>query len=99
MRLTLFCRSKLEPLRCNLIKGQSVLNTRRSGRSPVKSPPSFRIETAKERVRAMADILIEAEEEILNDEISDEALETAGTEGVHAGYTLGACTGLSVCPG
>lgn len=46
----------------------------------------------------MTDILIDAEEEIFSHEISDEALETVGTEGVHAGYTLGACTGLSVCP-
>jgi hypothetical protein len=41
------------------------------------------------------------EEEILTYEVSDEALETAaGTGKEKAGnYTLGACTGLSVCPG
>ena len=45
----------------------------------------------------MTDIMIDAEEEILDFEVSDEALEaSAGTE---AAYTLGACTGLSVCPG
>jgi hypothetical protein len=54
---------------------------------------------AKERVKAMTDVMIDAEEEVLNYEVSDEALETAGTEEAHAGYTLGACTGLSVCPG
>lgn len=48
----------------------------------------------------MTDIMIDAEEEILSYEVSDEALEaTADTEAALAGYTLGACTGLSVCPG
>ena len=38
------------------------------------------------------------EEEILGFEVSDEVLESAaGTETI-ANYTLGACTGLSVCP-
>jgi len=37
-------------------------------------------------------------EEILAFEVSDEALEAAaGNEQVN--YTLGACSGLSVCPG
>jgi hypothetical protein len=40
----------------------------------------------------------QTEEEILSYEVSDEALETAGKD--QAGlFTLGACTGLSVCPG
>jgi hypothetical protein len=41
------------------------------------------------------------EEEILSFEVSDEALETAaGTGKEKAGnYTLGFCTGMSVCPG
>ncbi len=40
-----------------------------------------------------------AEQEILSFEVSDEALEvTAGSEKEYASYTLGACTGLSVCP-
>jgi hypothetical protein len=45
--------------------------------------------------------LDQTEEEILTYEVSDEALETAaGTGKEKAGnYTLGACTGLSVCPG
>jgi hypothetical protein len=40
------------------------------------------------------------EEEILSYEVSDEALETAaGTGKEKAGnYTLGFCSGLSVCP-
>jgi hypothetical protein len=37
--------------------------------------------------------------DILNFDISDEALESAGDNTVAANYTLGACTGLSVCPG
>jgi hypothetical protein len=38
------------------------------------------------------------EEDVLVFEVSDEALEAAaGNE--QANYTLGACTGLSVCPG
>jgi len=38
------------------------------------------------------------EEVILSYEVSDEALEiTAGAEGGCALYTLGSCTGLSVC--
>jgi hypothetical protein len=61
-------------------------------------PPGLPYRTAKERVEAMTDIVIEAEEELLKYEVSDEALEaTAGSE--EAAYTLGACTGLSVCPG
>ena len=43
----------------------------------------------------------QTEEDILAYEISDEALESAaGTVSEMAGhYTLGACTGISVCPG
>ena len=48
---------------------------------------------AIERIYAMTN-----EEDILAFEVSDEALEAAaGSEQVN--YTLGACTGLSVCPG
>jgi hypothetical protein len=40
------------------------------------------------------------EEDILGVEVSDEALETAASKNEMAGqYTLGACTGISVCPG
>ena len=39
------------------------------------------------------------EDSILNYEVSDEALESAGDNVTAANYTLGACTGLSVCPG
>jgi hypothetical protein len=39
------------------------------------------------------------DDSILNFDISDEALESAGDNAVAANYTLGACTGLSVCPG
>jgi hypothetical protein len=41
--------------------------------------------------------LDQTEEEILTYDVSDEALETAGA-GEKANFTLGACTGLSVCP-
>ncbi len=43
--------------------------------------------------------LNQAEQEILSYEISDEALEAAGMVGKENAYTLGACSGLSVCPG
>lgn len=43
--------------------------------------------------------LVKNDDSILNFEISDEALESAGDNAVAANYTLGACTGLSVCPG
>jgi hypothetical protein len=41
----------------------------------------------------------QTEQEILSYEVSDEALEAAGTVGKENAYTLGACSGLSVCPG
>ena len=43
--------------------------------------------------------LVQNDDSILNFEISDEALKSAGDNAVAANYTLGACTGLSVCPG
>ena len=44
--------------------------------------------------------LKKTEEEILAFEVSDEALEiAAGTAKEKANFTLGACSGLSVCPG
>jgi hypothetical protein len=55
-----------------------------------------------ERTKAMSDTtrLDQIDEEILSYEVSDEALETAaGTGKEKAGnYTLGFCSGLSVCP-
>jgi hypothetical protein len=51
------------------------------------------------RITAMTDIDLERDESILSYEISDEALEAAGDNIAAANYTLGACTGLSVCPG
>jgi hypothetical protein len=36
--------------------------------------------------------------DVLTTEVSDEALEASATV-TNAAYTLGACTGLSVCPG
>ena len=47
---------------------------------------------------AMTDNLYQIDEEILSYEVSDEALETAGNVGQESAYTLGACSGLSVCP-
>jgi len=45
--------------------------------------------------------LEQTEQEILTFEVSDEALEAAACmmEDKAANYTLGACSGLSVCPG
>jgi hypothetical protein len=55
------------------------------------------------RINAMKNITIRLEqtdEEILAFEVSDDALEiAAGTSKEKANFTLGACSGLSVCPG
>ena len=40
----------------------------------------------------------QTDEDILSYEVSDEALETAAGTEKAANFTLGACTGLSVCP-
>jgi Pyruvate/2-oxoacid:ferredoxin oxidoreductase gamma subunit len=48
----------------------------------------------------MKDVTLEqTEEQILTFDVSDEALEAAGDARSQNAYTLGACTGLSVCPG
>lgn len=39
------------------------------------------------------------EEILLTCEFSDEVLESAGGKGIAGNFTLGACTGLSVCDG
>ena len=41
---------------------------------------------------------VEKEEEVLSFEFSDEVLESAAGTETAVNYTLGACTGLSVCP-
>ena len=54
------------------------------------------------RINAMTNItmgLEKTEEEILAFEVSDEALEIAAGTKEKANFTLGACTGLSVCDG
>jgi hypothetical protein len=54
------------------------------------------------RTHAMTDktLTIDSKEDLLVFEISDEALETAaGVRESAANFTLGACTGLSVCDG
>jgi hypothetical protein len=44
--------------------------------------------------------IVTTDEEMLAFDVSDEALEIAmGEVGDKANFTLGACTGLSVCPG
>jgi len=43
--------------------------------------------------------LDQIDEEILTYDVSDETLETAAGSEKSANYTLGGCTGLSVCPG
>jgi hypothetical protein len=47
----------------------------------------------------MTDSIVEFEMEVDCWEASDEALETAAGASQEAHYTLGSCTGLSVCPG
>jgi hypothetical protein len=53
---------------------------------------------------AMSGIILElgeSQEDMLACDVSDEALESAGgaDQKTAANYTLGACTGISVCPG
>jgi hypothetical protein len=48
---------------------------------------------------SMIDDIVDLETEVECWEASDETLEIAATAGQDAGYTLAACTGLSVCPG
>jgi hypothetical protein len=48
--------------------------------------------------QSMSDSIVEFEIEEVNFEASDEALEIAAAAGQANAYTLGACTGLSVCP-
>ena len=52
-----------------------------------------------EKDHTMTKIDLDRHEDILSYEISDEALESAGDNVTAANYTLGACSGLSVCPG
>lgn len=48
----------------------------------------------------MSDIPFEVgEEDVLTYDLSDEALETMAGNVIAGNYTLGSCTGLSVCPG
>lgn len=55
------------------------------------------------RINVMKNITVgheRTEEEIFDFEVSDEALEiAAGSTKEKANFTLGACSGLSVCPG
>jgi hypothetical protein len=47
----------------------------------------------------MTDIALKTQEETLTFDVSDEALEiAAGAAREQVNFTLGACTGLSVCP-
>ncbi|HTQ83681.1 MAG TPA: hypothetical protein VMI47_10480 [Pseudolabrys sp.] len=45
-----------------------------------------------------ATLVLDQEEEILTFKVSDEALETAAGAGKENAFTLGACSGLSICP-
>jgi hypothetical protein len=71
-----------------------------SGNSETFSLPA---PLANERKNAMTNTAIGlqlTEEDVLAFEVSDEALESAaGSTNEHVNYTLGACSGLSVCPG
>ena len=55
------------------------------------------------RITVMKDKIItfdQTEDEIFTHEVSDEGLEiAAGTAREKSNFTLGACSGLSVCPG
>jgi hypothetical protein len=55
------------------------------------------------RINVMKNITVgheRTEEEIFDFEVSDEVLEiAAGSTKEKANFTLGACSGLSVCPG
>ena len=42
--------------------------------------------------------MIEIEDEVLTFDVSDDALEVAAGSKEASNYTLGACTGLGVCP-
>jgi hypothetical protein len=56
---------------------------------------------ANERIMTMSDatlVLDQAEEAILSFQVSDEALETAAGSVKENAFTLGSCTGYSVCP-
>jgi hypothetical protein len=55
---------------------------------------------AQGKDKPVSDSIVEIETEITEFEIgaSDEALEIAAASGTENAYTLGACTGLSVCP-
>jgi len=59
--------------------------------------------TATNRINAMTSVtmgLEKTEQEMLAFEVADEVLEIAsGTAKERANFTLGACTGLSECPG
>jgi len=55
---------------------------------------------ADERTSPMKDIMLKTEDEAFDFETADEALEIAsGVANAPANFTLGACTGLSECPG
>jgi hypothetical protein len=53
-----------------------------------------------ERTNPMKDFMLKTEDELFDFEVADEALEIAGgMASTPASFTLGACTGLSECPG
>jgi hypothetical protein len=59
------------------------------------------ISTTKQHkgINAMTDIELQTLEETLTFDVSDAALEiAAGARSEQLNFTLGACTGLSVCP-
>ena len=60
----------------------------------------MKVDEPDERISPMKDIMLKTEDEVLDFEIVDEALEIAGgVANAPANFTLGSCTGLSVCPG
>jgi hypothetical protein len=60
------------------------------------------VKVLNERISLMNDAEIEVErteDAILSYQVSDEALESAAGKDNAPMWTLGACTGISVCPG
>ena len=58
------------------------------------------VDETDERISLMKDTMLKTEDELFDFEVADEALEIAGgVANARANFTLGACTGLSECPG
>jgi hypothetical protein len=71
----------------------------RGFRQTTPLPAECRRRGRTKEINAMNSFVFDlAEEQILIDELSDEALERAGGLENRAGYTIAMCSGLSSCP-